>query len=265
LLTSSTSSSGRRFWSRPTVAHEADALAEPAIHGRLGQSSRTIGGDTEETPLTELAPTPRTTGKRLRERYRYAEADLHAVLDAALVCHVSFVVDGQPRIIPTLHARIGDALYLHGSSGATLALAGRSGVQVAVGVTLIDGLVMARSGFHHSANYRSAVVHGTAVAVTDAAAKARVLDAFVDRFSPGRSGQLRAATVDELANTSVLRVPLTEASVKVRAHGVKDDPEDLGAEVWAGVVPLRLTAGVGAPDDDHAATFPPPALPVSLE
>jgi nitroimidazol reductase NimA-like FMN-containing flavoprotein (pyridoxamine 5'-phosphate oxidase superfamily) len=215
--------------------------------------------------VTDPAPTARTTGKRLRERYRYAEADLHEVLDEALVCHVSFVVDGEPRIIPTLHARIGEALYLHGSSGATLALAGRAGVDVAVAVTLIDGLVMARSGFHHSANYRSAVVHGTAVAVTDAAEKARVLDAFVDRFSPGRSAQLRAATPDELANTSVLRVPLTEASVKARAHGVKDDPEDLGAPVWAGVVPLRITAGVAAPDDDRAATFPLPALPACLE
>ncbi len=215
--------------------------------------------------MTELIATTRTTGKRLKERYRREVADLSAVLDEALHCHVSFTIDGEPRIIPTLHARIGDTLYLHGSTGSTLALAGRgSGIAVAVAVTLIDGLVMARSGFHHSANYRSAVVHGTAVAVTDTAEKERVLAAFVDRFSPGRSAQLRGATADELAATAVLAIPLTEASVKVRAHGVADDEADLTAPVWAGVIPVRLAAGEAVADNAQAARHELPQLPMSL-
>jgi nitroimidazol reductase NimA-like FMN-containing flavoprotein (pyridoxamine 5'-phosphate oxidase superfamily) len=214
--------------------------------------------------VTQLVPTPRTTGRRLRERYRSDTEDLFGILDEALHCTVSFVVDGQPRVIPTLHARIGDVLYVHGSTGSSLGTAGVEGVDVVVAVTVVDALVLARSAFHHSANYRSAVVHGRAVAVAGAEDKSRVLTAFVDRFSPGRSATLRASTPAELAATAILQIGLAEASVKVRAHGVVDDADDRQAPVWAGIVPLRITAGEPVADNLAAASYPPPDLPAHL-
>lgn len=210
-------------------------------------------------------PTDRTRGRRLRERLHYDTERLHDALDAALVCHVAYDVDGSPNVLPMLHVRDGDALLLHTSSGSTLSLLARDGgVDVAVAATTIDGLVYARSGFHHSANYRSAVVHGRAQLVEDRAVKERLLGLLVDRFSPGRNAQLRPPTDQELAATAVLRVPLDEASVKVRAAGVNDDPDDLDAPVWAGVVPLRVTAGVPQQAPDQTTRPPLPTPPHML-
>lgn len=194
-------------------------------------------------------PTDRTTPTRLRDRAVYDRDLTHAILDEAYVCHLSFVADGEPRLLPTLHVRVADTLYLHGSTGSRPMLAARAdGLAVCVAVTLIDGLVLARSQFHHSANYRSVVVHGRATTVTDRDTKARVLAALVDKVSPGRSAASRPPSPKELAETALLALPLREVSAKVRAHGVVDDAEDYALPYWAGVIPLRLTAGPPEPD-----------------
>lgn len=203
--------------------------------------------------------TPRTTPHRLPERVSYDRAAAYAILDEAYVCHLA--LDG-PRVLPTLHVRIDDTLYVHGStgSGPLLALShASSGSPVCIAVTLIDGLVLARSAFHHSANYRSVVVHGTATVVTDEATRRRVFDALVDKVAPGRSGDTRPPTAKEMAATGILAVPLTEVSVKARTHGVADDPLDLSLPHWAGVVPLRLTRGLPV----SAADVPVPSYLVS--
>jgi uncharacterized protein len=169
-------------------------------------------------------------------------ATIHAILDEALVCHLGFAVDGQPYVIPTLCARVDDELYVHGSA-ASRALRGLSGgIAVCVTVTLIDGLVLARSAFHHSVNYRSVVVLGRAELIDGAVEKEAALRRFVERVVPGRWDDVRAPTDRELRATSVLRLPLSEASAKVRSGGPVDDAEDLGLDVWAGVIPLELQA-----------------------
>jgi nitroimidazol reductase NimA-like FMN-containing flavoprotein (pyridoxamine 5'-phosphate oxidase superfamily) len=200
-------------------------------------------------------PTPRTIPNRSAARMSYQADVVHDVLDEAYVCDLSFVVDGEPRVLPTLHVRIGDLLYLHGSTGSRPLLAARTGLRVAVAVTLLDGLVYARSHFHHSANYRSVVAHGVAELVTDEAEKRRVLDALVDKVGPGRSTESRPPSDRELAKTAVLRLPLAEVAAKVRAGGPVDDDEDLDLPHWAGVVPLRLTPGAPEP----ASALPAPA------
>jgi nitroimidazol reductase NimA-like FMN-containing flavoprotein (pyridoxamine 5'-phosphate oxidase superfamily) len=166
--------------------------------------------------------------------------------------------DGRPEVLPNLHVRVDDALYLHVSTGATLATAARDGggVPVCVTVTLIDGLVLARSAMHHSANYRCVVVHGDATLVTDPQQRDRVLAALVDHVVEGRSGACRPPSARELAATAVLRVPLVEVSVKSRAGAPRDDADDLDLPYWAGVVPLTLTAGTPVPD---SAGIPLPA------
>jgi nitroimidazol reductase NimA-like FMN-containing flavoprotein (pyridoxamine 5'-phosphate oxidase superfamily) len=186
----------------------------------------------------------------------YATDVVHEVLDEAYVCNLSFVVDGEPRVLPTLHVRIGDTLYLHGSTGSRPLLAARAGgLRVAVAVTLLDGLVYARSHFHHSANYRSVVAHGVADVVEDEAEKRRVLDALVDKVGPGRSADSRPPSARELAKTAVLRLPLVEVAAKVRTGGPVDDEADLDLPHWTGVVPLRLTPGSPIPASD--APTPP--------
>jgi nitroimidazol reductase NimA-like FMN-containing flavoprotein (pyridoxamine 5'-phosphate oxidase superfamily) len=188
----------------------------------------------------------------------YERATAHAILDEAYHCHLGFVVDGEPRVLPTLHVRIGDTVYVHGSSGSRPLLAARSpeGLPVCLTVTLLDGLVYARSQFHHSANYRSVVAHGTAHLVTDEAEKRRVMAALVDKIGRGRSADSRPPTRKELAETAVLALPLREVSVKARMGGVVDEPEDHALPYWAGVVPLRLTPG--APQPDAGITAPVP-------
>jgi nitroimidazol reductase NimA-like FMN-containing flavoprotein (pyridoxamine 5'-phosphate oxidase superfamily) len=197
----------------------------------------------------EFPRTDRTIPSRLRDRASYERATAYAILDEAYFCHLGFVVGGEPRVLPTLHVRVDDRLYVHGSTGARPLLAARSaeGLPVCVTVTHLDGLVLARSQFHHSANYRSAVAHGRAHLVTAEHRKRAVLVALVDKIAAGRAADSRPPTRRELAETAVLELPLTEVSVKARVGGVNDDPEDLELEHWAGVVPLRLTPGVPQP------------------
>lgn len=208
--------------------------------------------------------TARTTPKRLGERAAY-DADLvHAVLDEAYVCHLGFVVDGEPRVLPTLHARVGDVLYLHGSTGSRPLLAARDGgLQVCVTATLIDGLVLARSQFHHSANYRSVVAHGTARLVTDPLERERAFASLVDKIVPGRAADSRAPNPKELAQTALLALPLREVSAKVRTGGVSDDEQDLALSHWAGVVPLKLTAGEPEPAPGVLVPVPDYLRPVA--
>ena len=173
----------------------------------------------------QLSPTPRTTLHRLRERGRLDRADLDAVLAAGLVCHLGVVIDGAPVVLPTGYGRIGDNLYLHGSSGNRSLLAA-AGQTVCVTITLLDGLVCARAVFHHSMNYRSAVIFGTARLVEDPREKLAALEAVTNHLVPGRWDHSRPPTRKELAATAVIALPLDEASVKARSGGPKDDPED---------------------------------------
>jgi nitroimidazol reductase NimA-like FMN-containing flavoprotein (pyridoxamine 5'-phosphate oxidase superfamily) len=215
-----------------------------------------------DPPIDQLGPTSRTKVRRLAERGRYERSLVHEILDEAYVAHVGFVVDGQPRVLPMTYGRIGDDLYLHGAAGNAM-LRAADGAEVCVTVTLLDGLVLARSAFHHSMNYRSAVLLGIAEKVTDEDEKRRAFDAVVEHVLPGRTGAAREASASELRATAVLRLPIQEASAKVRTGGPKDDPEDLELPVWAGVVPLSLVAGDPvqdvdqAHDDLEAPTVPP--------
>lgn len=194
-------------------------------------------------------PTPRTTATRNRPRMNYERAVANAILDEAYDCSVAFVVDGEPRILPTLHVRVDDTVYLHGSTGGRLGLAGRgAGVAVCLSVTLLDGIVYARSHTHHSANYRSVVAHGTARPVTDDAEKRAAMTALVDKVGSGRAAGSRPPTRKELAETSVLALRLDEVSVRARTGGVVDEPEDMTLDHWAGVLPIRRTAGPPEPD-----------------
>ncbi|MDH4062883.1 MAG: pyridoxamine 5'-phosphate oxidase family protein [Acidobacteriota bacterium] len=207
-------------------------------------------------PVTE-----RTRLRRLPVRGVFERAALYRILDEGFVCHVAFVVDGQPYAIPTAYARDGDALYLHGSAASRMLRSIGDGLDVCVTVTLVDGLVLARSAFHHSMNYRSVVVLGRARPVSDPAEKVEALRAFANHIVPGRWEELRPVTDQELSATSVLALPIEEASAKVRTGAPKDDEEDLAWPVWAGVVPLSLRPGQPIPD----AHVPPGATPFALD
>ena len=209
-------------------------------------------------PLEPLSPTRRTRLNRAQKRAVQERSALRKTLDAALICHLGLVLDGAPRVLPTAYGvdwpdndRPGSdemggdpygTLYLHGSVAAA-SLRAATDQTVCVTVTTIDGLVLARSGFHHSANYRSAVILGRPRLVSDEAERLHALDTIVDHFVPGRSATLRAPTRKELAATAVLALSLREASVKARAGGPDDEPEDVASGAWAGVLPVRLTAG----------------------
>jgi uncharacterized protein len=189
-------------------------------------------------------PTPRTTVRRLPARADYEPDTVAAILDEGLVCHVGFAVDGQPWVIPTTYARIDQTLYLHGAAANHMLRSLATGVEVCVTVTLLDGLVLARSAFHHSMNYRSVAVFGVAEKVEDEAEKAAAFSAFVERVAPGRTAAgIRMPSPAETRKTLVLRLPITEASAKIRTGGPIDDEEDYELPVWAGVVPLRLEPG----------------------
>ncbi len=212
------------------------------------------------------APTPRTRVRRLPKRAAYDAATVTAVLDAGVVAHLGFIEDGQPYVIPTLYARVGDAVYVHGSPASRAMRVLAAGTPVCLAVTHLDGFVLARSAFHHSVNYRSAVVLGRARAVTDPAEKRRALEAFMERLTPGRWAEVRPPDERELGATALARLDLTEASVKLRAGGPVDDPEDLAGPAWAGIVPLRLAAG--APEvaaDLRPEIEPSPAVRALLE
>lgn len=208
--------------------------------------------------MTEgYAQTARTTATRNRARVRYDRALAHAVLDEAYTCSLGFVVDGEPRVLPTLHVRVGDTVYLHGSTGSRPLLAARAAeLRVCLTVTLLDGLVYARSQFHHSANYRSVVAHGTAHLVTDDTEKRAAMAALVDKVGAGRSADSRPPTRRELAETAVLALPLREVSVKARSGGVIDDPADVALPHWAGVVPVRQVRDLPQPDAGVLAPIP---------
>ncbi len=196
-----------------------------------------------------LSPTERTRLYRLRERGRSDRAELYAVLDAGLVCHLGVIVDGSPVVLPTGYGRAGDTLYLHGSS-ANRSLLAADGQDACVTVTHLDGMVCARAIFHHSMNYRSAVVFGTPRLVTGEAAKLAGLQAVTEQLIPGRWAQARPPNRKELAATAVLALPLDEASVKVRTGPPKDEPEDYELDFWAGVVPAALAFGQPEPDPE---------------
>lgn len=199
--------------------------------------------------MTTLKKTERTKVKRLPARGAYDRETIYSILDAGFICHVGFAVEGQPYVIPTGYARIGDHLYIHGSSASRMLRNLAMGVDVCVTVTLVDGLVLARSAFHHSINYRSVVVLGKAELVDDADEKYKALEAFTEHVIPGRWPEIRWPNELELKATSVLRLPLDEASAKIRTGSPKDDEEDYSMEVWAGVLPLRTIAGAPVADD----------------
>jgi nitroimidazol reductase NimA-like FMN-containing flavoprotein (pyridoxamine 5'-phosphate oxidase superfamily) len=195
--------------------------------------------------------TDKTQIRRLPERGVKDRAMIDAILDEGFVCHAAYVTEGRPVVIPTLYARDGDRLLLHGSNSMGLARAVRSGSPLSVAVTHVDGLVVARSAFHSSANYRSVVVHGIG-RLLEGEEKQIALDRVINRVIPGRLADLRASTDSEVAQTAAIEMTLDEVSAKVRTGGPNDDPEDLDSWVWAGVVPLTLEAGEPIPADDLA-------------
>lgn len=192
--------------------------------------------------------TKRTQLKRLPKRGHFDRETINAILDEAFICHVGFVVDGQPYVIPTGFGRVEDDLYIHGSSASRMLRELSKGVDVCVTVTLIDGLVIARSAFHHSVNYRSVVVLGKAELVTDPDEKSRALEAITEHIVPGRWADCRWPNELELKATSVLKLPINEASAKMRTGDPVDDDEDYSLDFWAGVLPLRLMPGVPQAD-----------------
>ena len=211
------------------------------------------GDSTSGSPASE-----RTTVRRLADRGHYDRATIHAILDEALTCHVGFVDEGQPMVIPTIHVRVGDELFFHGSNASRLLAVIGSGAPVCVTVTLLDALVLARSAFDHSMNYRSVVVLGTGRLVTDREAKLAALIALSEHVIPGRWDEVRPPTEQELNATTVACVPITEASAKIRSGPPKDRAEDYELPVWAGLLPLALTAGVAIPDPRMTHGLPVP-------
>ena len=201
-----------------------------------------------ETGEEHLTPTHRSTIKQLPKRGNYDRTLIEQILDEGLVCHVGFVVDGQPYIIPTAYGRVGDKLYIHGSPTSRMLRTLQGGIEVCVTVTLLDGLVLARSAFHHSMNYRSVVVFGTATTVEDTDEKLAALQAFTEHVVTGRWAQVRPPSRQEIAGTLVLSLPLMEASAKVRTGPPVDDEADYELPVWAGEIPLKLTAAAPVSD-----------------
>lgn len=211
------------------------------------------------SPPGAIPATTRTVLKRLPERGRYERAQIYEALDSAWVCHLGLTTDDGPIVIPTTYARVGDHLLVHGSPASRLLRSAARGIPVCVTVTHVDGLVLARSTFHHSVNYRSVVVFGSATEITDPDEKAAALAAFVEHIVPGRTADARPATALEVKGTKVLSVPLTEASLKVRTGGPGEEPEDYALPVWAGVLPLVTVAGPLVPDDRLDPSTPVPA------
>ncbi|HEY2108736.1 MAG TPA: pyridoxamine 5'-phosphate oxidase family protein [Candidatus Acidoferrales bacterium] len=206
--------------------------------------------------MSKFTPTERTKVRRLPDRGKYDVESVYGILDEAFICHVGFVVEGQPYVIPTGFARVNDTLYIHGSAASRMLRTLADGVQVCVTVTLIDGIVMARSGFHSSMNYRSVVILGRATQVEGRDEKLIALAAFSEQVMPGRWKDLRETTDAELKGTLVLSLPVKEVSAKLRTGPPKDDEEDYALPLWAGVVPLKLTAGTPIND---------PLLPTGIE
>ncbi len=196
-----------------------------------------------------ISQTSRTRLRRLPKRGAFDRKTVYSILDEAFICHVGFVVDGQPYVIPTGFALVGNDLYIHGSSASRMMRSLAAGIDVCVTVTLIDGLVLARSAFHHSVNYRSVVILGKAEAVEDAAEKNKALEAFTEHIVPGRWPEIRWPNEIELKATTVLKLAIDEASAKIRTGDPIDDEEDYAMDVWAGVLPLALDVGSAIPDE----------------
>ncbi|HYA63843.1 MAG TPA: pyridoxamine 5'-phosphate oxidase family protein [Candidatus Sulfotelmatobacter sp.] len=208
--------------------------------------------------MSQFQPTERTQVKRLPKRGRYDSETVYQILDTGFVCHVGFSVDGQPFVIPTNYGRSGDTLYLHGSAASRMLKTLSAGVPVCVTVTHVDGLVLARSAFHHSVNYRSVVILGTARLVDDAAEKLKALRLFTEHVMKGRWDDVRQPTEQELKATTVLALPLEEVSAKVRTGGPVDDEADYALPVWAGVLPLETVAKTPEPDPLRQSDPPVP-------
>lgn len=223
----------------------------------------------EETPQTvqevvvekncAIAPTARTRVKRIPKRASYDRDGIYSILDTALVCHVGFALGGQPYVIPTLHVRIDDRLYIHGSAASRMLGAAADGTPIAVTVTHVDGLVLARSAFHHSVNYRSVVILGAATPVADPAEKFAVMKGLIDHVAPGRWEHIRHPNDQELAATSVLSIPIVEASAKLRSGDPLDDEADYALPIWAGQIPIATTTLTPVCDARVEASIPVPA------
>ena len=206
-----------------------------------------------------VATSDRTRLVREPQRAVYDRELIYKILDEGFVCDVGFTADWQTFVIPTMYARVGDALYFHGSAASRMLRGVSTGLNVCITVTLADGLVLARSVFNHSMNYRSAVALGNATIVDEAKEKLDALRAFTEKILPGRWNDARQPNEKELRATSILRLPLTEISAKVRTGGVEDDAEDYALPVWAGVVPLRLVADAPLRDERCDPALPTPA------
>src|SRR5881394_3135946 len=206
-----------------------------------------------------VAPTERTRVIREPQRAVYDRAAINAILDEALICHVGFTADSQTYVIPTMFARVNDSIYFHGSAASRMLRNLSNGLSVCITVTLADGLVLARSVFNHSMNYRSVVALGNATILEEPSEKLEALHAFTERILPGRWKDARQPNEKELKATSILRLPLTEVSAKIRTGPVEDDAEDYALKVWAGIVPLRLVADAPIRDERCDPSLPIPA------
>jgi nitroimidazol reductase NimA-like FMN-containing flavoprotein (pyridoxamine 5'-phosphate oxidase superfamily) len=202
--------------------------------------------------------TPRVRVKRIPERGRYEREEINAILDDSFICHVGFNSEHGPVVIPTGYGRAGDELIIHGSAASQMLRDLSKGVDVCVTVTLLDGMVLARSAFHHSMNYRSVVIFGTASLITDRDEKLKALEILSEHMIPGRWRDVRLPTEKELKGTSVLRLPITEASAKTRTGPPKDDAQDYELPIWAGVLPLKNTFGTPIPDERNLEGIPVP-------
>jgi hypothetical protein len=212
--------------------------------------------------LSVPAPNAKNRVRRKPQRASYDLEAIDAILDAGWVVHVGFCIEGQPFVIPTTYVRIGRELFLHGAAASRMLRSAGTAIPLCLTVTLLDGLVFARSAMHHSMNYRSVVIFGQAELVSAFDEKRRILEALVDRFSPQRSKHTRSPSEKELAATSVLRVAIVEASAKVRTGGPLEDGADLALPYWSGVIPLALRAKAPEPAADNPAGVPHPSLDV---
>ena len=199
--------------------------------------------------MTDFTPTERTQVHRLPKRGVYERETVYRILDEGLVCHIGFVAEGKPVVIPTGYGRKGDMLYVHGSPASRMFRALGEGAEVCITVTILDGLVLARSAFHHSMNYRSVVIFGKATLLGDPAAKREALQVFTEHVAPGRWQEVRQPSAKELRSTTVLAIPLKEVSAKVRTGPPLDDEEDYALTVWAGVLPLEIVSTTPLADD----------------
>ena len=197
----------------------------------------------------QLTPTQRTQIKRLPKRANYETQTIYNILDEALICHIGFTINNQPYVIPTTYGRVEDKLYIHGSPASRMLRSLNQGIEVCVTVTLLDGLVLARSAFHHSMNYRSVVIFGTATLINNTEEKMEALRAFTEHIIPKRWQEIRQPSKQELQGTMILSLPLTEASAKVRTGNPVDDETDYDLPVWAGVLPLQMLPGKAIADD----------------